>query len=82
MEGDFPSSSVVKNLPAMQETQETSVRSLGQEDPLEEEMATHSSMLGKCHGQRAWQATVHGVPKVSDRTEHTRMHVWGLKQVT
>ena len=45
-------------------------------------MATHSSMLGKCHGQRAWQATVHGVPKVSDRTEHTRMHVWGLKQVT
>ena len=33
---------MVKNLPAMQETQ---VRSLGQEDPLEEEMATHSSIL-------------------------------------
>ena len=32
----------VKNLPAMQETR---VRSLGQEDPLEEEMATHSSIL-------------------------------------
>ena len=32
----------VKNLPAMQETQ---VQSLGQEDPLEEEMATHSSIL-------------------------------------
>ena len=31
---------MVKNLPAMQETQ---VRSLGQEDPLEKEMATHSS---------------------------------------
>ena len=29
----------------MQETQETRVRSLGQEDPLEEEMATHSSIL-------------------------------------
>ena len=29
----------------MQETQETWVRSLGQEDPLEEEMATHSSIL-------------------------------------
>ena len=32
----------VKNLPAMQETQ---VRSLGQEDPLEKEMATHSNIL-------------------------------------
>ena len=33
---------VVKNLPAMQETQ---VQSLGQEDPLEEGTATHSSIL-------------------------------------
>ena len=32
----------VKSLPAMQETQ---VRSLGQEDPLEKDMATHSSIL-------------------------------------
>ena len=32
----------VKNLPAMQETQ---VQSLGQEDPLEKEMAIHSSIL-------------------------------------
>jgi len=32
----------VKNLPAMQETQD---RFLGQEDPLEKEMATHSSIL-------------------------------------
>ena len=39
---DFPSGSVVKNLPAMQEMW---VRSLGQEDPLEEGMATHSSTL-------------------------------------
>ena len=36
---------MVKNLPAMQEMQETGARSLGQEDPLEEEMATHSSIL-------------------------------------
>ena len=36
---------VVKNPPAMQETQEMWVRSLGREDPLEEEMATHSSIL-------------------------------------
>ena len=35
----------VKNLPVMQETQETWVQSLSQEDFLEEEMATHSSML-------------------------------------
>ena len=35
----------VKNLPAMQETQEMRVRSLGQEDPLEEGMATHCSIL-------------------------------------
>ena len=40
----------VKNLPSMQETQETRVQRhgvlfLGQEDPLEEEMATHSSIL-------------------------------------
>ena len=31
--------------PAMQETQEMQVQSLGQEDPLEKEMATHSSIL-------------------------------------
>ena len=35
----------VKNLPAIQELQETQVPSQDQEDPLEEEMATHSSIL-------------------------------------
>ena len=35
----------VKNPPAMQEAQETQVRFLGREDPPEEEMATHSSIL-------------------------------------
>ena len=35
----------VKNLPAIQETQEMGVQFLGWEDPLEEEMATHSSIL-------------------------------------
>ena len=38
----FPDGSTVKNLPAMQETQ---VQSLGQEVPLDKEMATHSSIL-------------------------------------
>ena len=36
---------MVKNLSAMQETQEMVVRYLGREDSLEEEMATHSSIL-------------------------------------
>ena len=38
----FLGGSVVKNLPGRQETQ---VRSLDQEDPLQKEMATHSSIL-------------------------------------
>ena len=41
----FPSGSAVKNLPAMQEPQETWVRSLGWEDTLEEGVVTHSSVL-------------------------------------
>jgi len=41
----FPRGSVVKNLPAMQEMRETWVWSIGWEDPLEKEMATHSSIL-------------------------------------
>ena len=51
---------MVKNLPAMQETW---VQSLGWEDPLEKEKATHSSILAWRIpvGRRAWCATVHGV---------------------
>ena len=41
----FPSGSVMKNLPAVQEMQETQVWSLGQEDPLEEGMGTYFSIL-------------------------------------
>ena len=36
---------MVKNLPVMQDTQETWVPSMGWEDPLEKGMATHSSIL-------------------------------------
>ena len=36
---------MVKNPSAMQETQETQIQSLGREDPLEEEMVTHYSIL-------------------------------------
>ena len=52
----------VKNLPAMQETW---VQSLGQEDPLEEGMATHSSILAWRIpvDREAWRALVHGLAK-------------------
>ena len=53
---------LVKNLPAMQETQ---VQFLHQEDPLEQEMAIHTSILAwripMVRG--AWRVTVHGVTK-------------------
>ena len=53
---------MVKNPPAVQETR---VQSLGWEDPLEEGMATRSSILAwRIPMDRgAWQATVHGVAK-------------------
>ena len=38
---------MVKSLPAMQEIQEAQVQSLGQEDLLEKEMVTHSSILAQ-----------------------------------
>ena len=41
----FPGGSAVKKSPTMQKTQETWVQSLGQEDPLEKGMATHSSIV-------------------------------------
>ena len=49
----------------MQETQEIQVQSLGWEDPLEEDMETHSSILAWriCMDRGAWWATVHGVTK-------------------
>ena len=50
----FPGVSAVKNPPAMQELQETWVRSLGWEDPLEKGMATTPVFLpGESHGQRS-----------------------------
>ena len=58
----------VKNPPAVQETQEARVRSLGQQDPLEKELAIHSSILawkipqteepGKLQ-LKGWQAVRH-----------------------
>ena len=42
---DFPGGSAVKNLPAIQVPKETWVPSLEEEDPLEEEVASRSSIL-------------------------------------
>ena len=68
---------MVKNLPAMQETW---VRSLGQEDPLEKEKATHSSIAWRIPTNKgAWQATTHGVAKSQDTTK--RLTHIGFKQV-
>ena len=53
----------VKNLPAMQDTW---VQPLGWEDPLEKEMATHSSILSCLENymdREAWWGTVPGVAK-------------------
>ena len=60
----------MKNLPAVQETLEIWVRFLGWEDPLEEGIAAHSSILAwRIPMDRGtWQATVHGVTKL-DITE-------------
>ena len=54
---------MVKNTPAKQETL---IQSLGWEDPLEKEMATHSSILapGNIMDRGAWGAIDHGMAKV------------------
>ena len=55
----------LKNRPAMQETQETQVQSLGGEDALEEENGNplQYSCLGNPMDRGAWRTTDHGVTK-------------------
>ena len=64
----FPGGSVVKNAPS---NAGDMVRSLGQEDPLEEEMGIHSqySRVRNPMDREAWQVTIHGATKESDTTE-------------
>ena len=61
---------MVKNLPEMQEMQEIQFQSLGQEDPLEKEIATHSSILA---WRIPWTESLSGYSpkncKQSDMTE-------------
>ena len=52
---------MIKNLLVMQENL---VRSLGQEDPMEKEMATQGFLLGNPMDTGAWWAIVHGVTRV------------------
>ena len=70
----------VKNTPVIQEIQETWVQCLGQDDPLEEEMATHSNIF-------AWEIPLTEEPvgyspwglKESDTTEQVNIkasHCW------
>ena len=70
----FPGGSAVKNLPAMQETW---VGFLGWKDPLEEGMATHSSILA---WRIPWTEESHGPQSMGTRPTPTawRVHVYGF----
>ena len=68
----FPSGSVVKNLPALQELQETQVQSLGQEDPLEKAwQPTPVFLPGESYGQRSLVGYSPWDHRESDTTEAT-----------
>ena len=73
--GGFPGGLVVKNSPAQAEATGDGVQSMGWKDPLEEEMATYSSILV---WEIPWAEEPGGYsPKgchKSDATEHTRTH--------
>ena len=64
----------VKNLPVMRETQEIWVPSLGWEDPLEQEMATHSNIL-------AWKIPWTEEPGLHSKGPQRIRHDWVTKQV-
>ena len=76
MNKGIPGGSTVKNLPAKQEMLETQVQSLGREDSLGEEMATHSSILAWRipMDTGAWRATVHGVAKSQEQLKSPNTH--------
>ena len=71
-----PIAQAVNNLPAMQETQGTRIQSLGGEDPLEEEMATHFGILA---WKIPWTEEPGGSQSMrSQRVGHdwASMHLW------
>ena len=69
---DYPGGSAIKNLPAVQEQQETQVQFLGGKDPLEEVMATHCTILA---WRIPWTKEPDGLQSMGsqrDMTEATR----------
>ena len=72
---------MVKHLPAMQETW---VQSLGQEDPWEKEMATHSSILARRipMDRGSWLAIVYWVAKSQTRPTHTQKNILYLSSLS
>ena len=87
----FPHGSAVENLPAVQERQETRVRSLGREDPLKEGMETHSSILAwripwteKPGGLQSIgsQRVGHNLGDLAGRQDAFLGHSWAREAVT
>ena len=74
---ESPVSQMVKSLPAMQETQD---QPLGQEDPLEEGMEIHSSILAwGIHGQRSlvgYSPWDHTESDTTKQLTHTHIHTY------
>ena len=66
----------VKNPPARQETQETWLRSLGWEDPLEEGMATHSSILA---WETPWTEEAGGLQSIGSQIVRQYWNDWARK---
>ena len=77
----LPRCSVVKNLPANAKTQETWIRSLGWEDPLEEGMPPplQYCFLEIPMDRGAWWATVHGIAE-SNMTESAHAHTCKMRR--
>ena len=72
--GGFPSVSVVKNLPGLQEKRETQVQSLGQEDPLEKEIAIHSSIFA---WKIPWTEEPGGLQSIESQKSWAWLSDWG-----
>ena len=68
----FPGGSVVKNLPAAEDLQ---IRSLGWEDPLQKEIATHSSVL-------SWEISCTEQSMGSQRVRRNRARTHGYLTIT
>ena len=72
----FPLAQWAENPPAVRETQEMQVRSLGREDPLEEDMGAPAFLPGESHGLRSLVGYSPKGRRESDMTEQAgRAHI-------